>query len=131
MCVYIHTQINRIFSTESFFKKYSCVYSSVIYIPESAHVLRAQPDEFSHVRWYPWTQHSDQETACYQHPRRPLSCTLPVTSLPFVHHTTSVLPPLFFRATPVAYGELQLPVYTTATATQDPSRSLDLHHSSW
>ena len=27
-------------------------------------------------------------------------------------------------------SELQLPVYTTATATQDPSRVFDLHHSS-
>ena len=27
--------------------------------------------------------------------------------------------------------ELQLPAYTTATATQDPSRVCDLHHSSW
>ena len=27
--------------------------------------------------------------------------------------------------------ELQLPVYTTATATPDPSRVCDLHHSSW
>ena len=46
-----------------------------------------------------------------------------------------------FRATPAAYGnsqakgqvesELQLPAYTTATATQDPSHVFDLHHSSW
>ena len=43
-----------------------------------------------------------------------------------------------FRAAPVAYGsprlgvesELQLPAYTTAPATQDPSRVCDLHHSS-
>ena len=41
-----------------------------------------------------------------------------------------------FRATLVAYGSslvklvLQLPVYTTATAAQDPSRVCDLHHSS-
>ena len=27
--------------------------------------------------------------------------------------------------------ELQLLAYTTATATQDPSRICDLHHSSW
>ena len=27
--------------------------------------------------------------------------------------------------------ELQLPAYTTATATPDPSRACDLHHSSW
>ena len=27
--------------------------------------------------------------------------------------------------------ELQLPAYTTATATQDPSHVCDLHHSSW
>ena len=27
--------------------------------------------------------------------------------------------------------ELQLPTYATATATQDPSRICDLHHSSW
>ena len=27
--------------------------------------------------------------------------------------------------------ELQLPVYTTATAMQDPSHVCDLHHSSW
>ena len=27
-------------------------------------------------------------------------------------------------------SELQLPVYTTATATQDPSQVCDLHHSS-
>ena len=27
--------------------------------------------------------------------------------------------------------ELQLPAYTTATATQDPSHICDLHHSSW
>ena len=27
--------------------------------------------------------------------------------------------------------ELQLPAYTTATATQDPSRVCDPHHSSW
>ena len=29
-----------------------------------------------------------------------------------------------------AESELQLPAYTTATATQDPSHSCDLHHSS-
>ena len=28
-------------------------------------------------------------------------------------------------------SELQLPAYTTATATWDPSRFCDLHHSSW
>ena len=28
-------------------------------------------------------------------------------------------------------SELQLPAYTTATATQDPSHVCDLHHSSW
>ena len=28
-------------------------------------------------------------------------------------------------------SELQLPAYTTATATWDPSRSCKLHHSSW
>ena len=28
-------------------------------------------------------------------------------------------------------SELQLPAYTTATATQDPSRICNLHHSSW
>ena len=28
-------------------------------------------------------------------------------------------------------SELQLPSYTTATATSDPSRVYDLHHSSW
>ena len=28
-------------------------------------------------------------------------------------------------------SELQLPAYTTATATQDPSRVCKLHHSSW
>jgi len=28
-------------------------------------------------------------------------------------------------------SELQLPTYTTATSTQDPSRICDLHHSSW
>ena len=28
-------------------------------------------------------------------------------------------------------SELQLPAYTTATATRDPSRICDLHHSSW
>ena len=27
--------------------------------------------------------------------------------------------------------ELQLPAYTTATATKDPSQVCDLHHSSW
>ena len=44
-----------------------------------------------------------------------------------------------FRATPVAYGsskagvdlELQLPAYTTATATRDQSCIYNLHHSSW
>ena len=43
-----------------------------------------------------------------------------------------------FRATPAAYGrsqlgvesELQLPVYTTATTTQDLSHICDLYHSS-
>ena len=42
-------------------------------------------------------------------------------------------------AAPVAYGssqarvdfELQLPAYTTATATPDPGCVCDLHHSSW
>ena len=29
------------------------------------------------------------------------------------------------------YSELQLPAYTTATDTPDPSRICDLHHSSW
>ena len=44
---------------------------------------------------------------------------------------------MYFRATPVAYGwlgvesELQLPAYTTATATQGPSCVWDLYHSSW
>ena len=28
-------------------------------------------------------------------------------------------------------SELQLPAYTTATATKDPSRICDLHHSLW
>ena len=28
-------------------------------------------------------------------------------------------------------SELQLPAYATATATKDPSRVCDLHHSSW
>ena len=43
----------------------------------------------------------------------------------------------FLRAAPVAHGdaqarsELQPPVYTTATATPDPSCVCDLHHSSW
>ena len=45
---------------------------------------------------------------------------------------------LLFRAVPVAYGsfqagvksELQLLAYATATATPDPSRVWDLHHSS-
>ena len=46
----------------------------------------------------------------------------------------------FFRAAPMAYGnsqangwefELQLPAYTTATATQDPSHVFNLPHSSW
>ena len=44
----------------------------------------------------------------------------------------------FFRATCVAYGssrlgvetEQQLPAYTIATATRDPSHICDLHHSS-
>ena len=44
-----------------------------------------------------------------------------------------------FGATTSAYegsqvgveSELKLPVYTTATATQDPGRVYDLHHSSW
>ena len=46
-----------------------------------------------------------------------------------------------FRAVPVAHGGsqargqirptvLQLPAYTTATATRDPSLACDLHHSS-
>ena len=30
-----------------------------------------------------------------------------------------------------AESKLQLPAYTTATATWDPSRIFDLHHSSW
>ena len=45
---------------------------------------------------------------------------------------------LLFRAAPrhmevprlVVKSELQLPAYTTATATPDPSRVCDLHHSS-
>ena len=45
---------------------------------------------------------------------------------------------LLFRAVPTAYGssqagvklELQLPAYTIAMATWDPSRVCDLHHSS-
>ena len=46
----------------------------------------------------------------------------------------------FFRAVPIAYGdsqvegvelELQLPAYTTATATREPSHNLrPVHHSS-
>ena len=28
-------------------------------------------------------------------------------------------------------SELQLPAYTTATATRDPSRICNLHHNSW
>ena len=31
----------------------------------------------------------------------------------------------------VVESELQLPAYTTATATQNPSSDCDLHHSSW
>ena len=46
---------------------------------------------------------------------------------------------LLFRAAPMAYGvsrlgvesELQLPAYTTATATPDTSHVCNLHHSSW
>ena len=46
---------------------------------------------------------------------------------------------LIFRTAPAAYGssrlrvesELQLPAYTTATETQDPSHVCELHHSSW
>ena len=46
---------------------------------------------------------------------------------------------LFFRSTPMACGssqvsgriELQLPTYTTATATRDSSHICDLHHSLW
>ena len=46
---------------------------------------------------------------------------------------------LLFRNAAAAYGgsqtgiesELQLPAYTTATATQDPSHICILHHSSW
>ena len=45
----------------------------------------------------------------------------------------------FFRAEPAAYGSFQargqiraqLPAYTIATATTDPSDICDLHHSSW
>ena len=59
------------------------------------------------------------------------------------HCTTTETPVVllfcFFRAAPLAYGgsqaraesELQLPAYTTATATPDPSRAYNLHHSSW
>ena len=44
-----------------------------------------------------------------------------------------------FRATPKAYGgsqtrsqiELQLPAYTTGTATPDPNHVYDLRHGSW
>ena len=44
-----------------------------------------------------------------------------------------------FRAAPVAYGvprlgvesELELPAYTTTSATWDPSHVCNLHHSSW
>ena len=32
---------------------------------------------------------------------------------------------------PGVQSELQLPAYTTATATEDPSRVCDLHHSAW
>ena len=46
---------------------------------------------------------------------------------------------VFFRAAPAIYegsqakgqSELQLPVYTTATATWDPSHVCDLYYSSW
>ena len=46
---------------------------------------------------------------------------------------------LLFRAVPAAYEvpslgvqlELQLPAYATATATRNPSRVCDVHHSSW
>ena len=49
-----------------------------------------------------------------------------------------LLSSLFFRAAPAGYGgsqakgqsELQLPVYTTATASRNPSLICDLHHSS-
>ena len=45
----------------------------------------------------------------------------------------------FFRAALVVYGvprlgvesELELPAYTTASATWDPSHVCNLHHSSW
>ena len=58
-----------------------------------------------------------------------------VTVLAWVYkHSFSVC---FFKATPEPHessqagteSELQLPVYTTATATPDPSHICDLHHS--
>ena len=47
--------------------------------------------------------------------------------------------PLLFSAAPEAQrrselgdeSELQLPIYTTVTATRDPRRICDLHHSLW
>ena len=58
--------------------------------------------------------------------------------------TSLTLPPtpfffLLFMAEPAVYGNslardpvgAALPVYTTATATQNPSRICNLHHSSW
>ena len=40
---------------------------------------------------------------------------------------------LLFREVPSlgVESELQQPAYTTATATSDPGRIFDLHHSSW
>ena len=53
-------------------------------------------------------------------------------------YTTSIFFFFLFMAEPGAYevprlgieSELQLPAYTTATATQDPSHICDLYHSS-
>ena len=69
-------------------------------------------------------------------------CSALISGVLFTIHNRRLQTKLFFcllRATPVAFGssqarvelELQLPAYTTATATQDMSHVCNRHHSSW
>ena len=50
----------------------------------------------------------------------------------FFFHFFHMLHPRHMEVSRLGFkSELQLPAYTTATATRDPSRVCDLHHSTW
>ena len=79
------------------------------------------------------------EEKCRSYPITPNSACKPASPGPshsclfYESESSSIAFNFIFREAPTAYGssqELQLPAYTTATATWDPSRVYDLPHSS-